>query len=162
VLSAAADEVGKIGHGEVLRHSEPITEIIPERDAEFAAGVHQAEESIAAIASGVAVRAAADLALDDVTADVALGAIGVQRDLRPVEHGEQLGLVGIEPLQQAIERDEAGAATEDAIEPSAHLAAPPRGWCHAIGLQISVEPPDQRADALLRGAVQIGEGVELM
>src|SRR5215471_17716223 len=91
--SAAADEVGKIRHGWLVRRSEPIAEIIPERYAEFGTGMHQAEESIAAISSCVAVRATADLALDDVTANVALGAIGVQRDLRPVEHGQQLGLV---------------------------------------------------------------------
>ena len=126
-MTAAADEVGKIGHGGVMRRSEAIAEIIPERYAEFGTGVDQAEESIAAISSGVAVRATADLALDDVTANVALGTIGVQRDLRPVEHGQQLGLVGIEPLQQAIEGDEACAATEDAIESGAHLASPPRG-----------------------------------
>ena len=137
----------------MVQRSEAIAEIIPERYAQFGAGVHQAEESIAAISSCVAVRAAADLALDDVTADVALGTIGVQRDLRPVEHGQQLGLVGIEPLQQAIEGDEAGAATEDAIEASAHLTASPCGGCRAVGLQIGVEPPNERADALLRGVV---------
>jgi hypothetical protein len=87
-LSGAADEVGKIGHREVARRSEANAVIIPERDAEFCAGVHQAEESISAIAPGVTVRAAADLALDDVTANVALGTIGVQRDLWPVEHGQ--------------------------------------------------------------------------
>jgi hypothetical protein len=46
-----------------VRRSEAIAEIIPERDAEFAAGVHQAKEAVAAIASGVAARTAAYLAL---------------------------------------------------------------------------------------------------
>jgi hypothetical protein len=63
---------------------------------------------------------------------------------------------------QAIERDEASAATEEAIEPGAHLASPPCGRRRTAGFQIGVEPPEQRADTLLRGAVQIGEGVELM
>ena len=106
--------------------------------------------------------AAADLALDDLTANVAFGAVGVQRYLRPVEHSEQLGLIGVQPLQQAIERDEASAATEDAIEPGAHLAASPSGRRRTVGFQIGVEPPNQCADPLLRGAVQIGEGVELV
>ena len=149
-------------HGKMLRCSEAMAEIIPKGDAEFATGVHQSEESVATIATGVAVRATADLALDDVTANVALGTIGVQRYLWPVEHGEQLGLVGMQSLQKAIERDEAGAAAEDAIEACAHLAAPPRGWRRTIRFEIGVELPDQRADTLLRSAVQIGEGVELM
>jgi hypothetical protein len=75
VLLSGPDEVWEIRHGEMLRYSEPITEIIPERDAEFATSVHQAEEGIATIASGVAVSAAADLALNDVTANVALRAV---------------------------------------------------------------------------------------
>jgi hypothetical protein len=41
----------------------------------------------------------------------------MQRDLRPLQHHQQLGLVGVQPRQQAIQRDEAGAAAEDAIEP---------------------------------------------
>ena len=146
----------------MLRYSEPITEVMPERDAELGAGVHQTEKGVAAIAPDVAVRSAADLSLDDMTANVAFGTVGMQRDFRPVEHGEQLGLVGVQPLQQTIERDEAGAATEDAIEPGTHLAAPLRGRRRTVGLQISVEPPDERADALLRDAVQIGEGVKLV
>ena len=63
-------------HGKMLRCSEAMAEIIPKRDAEFATGVHQSEESVATIATGVAVRATADLALDDVTANVALGTYG--------------------------------------------------------------------------------------
>ena len=41
-----------------------------------------------------------------------------------VEHGQQFGLVGMQPLQQAIESDEAGATAEDVVEPRAELAAP--------------------------------------
>ena len=80
----------------------------------------------------------------------------------PIEHHQQLGLVGVQPREQAIERDEAGAAAEDAVEAGTQFAAASRGRVGAIRLEISVEPPDQRAHALLRGAVQIGEGVELV
>ena len=48
----------------------------------------------------------------------------MQRDLWMVEHHQQLGLVGVQPLQQAVEHDEAGAALEDAVEAGAQLAAP--------------------------------------
>jgi hypothetical protein len=85
--------------------------------------MHQAEERVAAVAAGVAVGSAADLALGDKGADVALGAIGVQRDIGPIEHLQQFRLVGMQPCQQAIEDDESGAATEDAIDPDAQRAA---------------------------------------
>ena len=124
--------------------------------------MHQAEEGVAAVASGVTLGATADLALDDVAANVALGPVDVERYFRPLEDGEQLGLIGMQPGQQAIERNEAGAATEDAIEAGTHLAAASGGRRRAIGLQVGVKLPDQCADALLRDAVQIGEGVELM
>ena len=95
-------------------------------------------------------------------ADVALGAIGVERYLRPIEHHQQLGLVGVQPREQAVERDEAGASMEDAVEAGTQFATAPRSGCGAIHLEIIIEPPDQRAHALLRGAVQIGEGVQLV
>ena len=81
------------------------------------------EECIAAIASEVAAGSGADLAAGDLAADVVLGAIGVQRHLGAIQHPQQFGLVGPQPRQQAIERDEAGAAAEDAIEPRPQRAA---------------------------------------
>ena len=95
-------------------------------------------------------------------ADVALGAIGVERDLRPIEHHQQLWLVGVQSLEQAIERDEAGASAEDAVESGPQIAAPACGGFGAIRLEVIVEPPDQRAHAFLRGTVQIGERVEFV
>jgi hypothetical protein len=44
----------------------------------FGAGVNEGEESIAAIAADFALRAAADLVLDDVATDVAFGAVRVE------------------------------------------------------------------------------------
>ena len=69
----------------------------------------------------VAAGAAADLALGDLAADVVLRAVGVQRDLRAVEHHQQLGLVGVQPGEQAVEGGEAGAAPEDAVEAGAQV-----------------------------------------
>jgi hypothetical protein len=142
--------------------AEAAAEIIPKCYAQFGARLGQTEESIATVSSNITAGAATDLSLGDVTTNVLLGTIGVQRYLWPVEHGEQLSLVGIQSPQQAIERNEAGAVAEDAIEARVHLTAPPQGRRRAIRFEIGVELPDQRTDALLRGAVQIGEGVELM
>jgi DNA replication protein DnaC len=46
-------------------NAEAVGEIVPEADAELGAGVHQTEERIAAIASGIAAGAAAELARED-------------------------------------------------------------------------------------------------
>ena len=86
----------------------------------------------------------------------------MQWDLGAIEHHQQLGLVGVQPLEQAIERNEAGASTEDALEAGTQFATAPCGGFGAIRLEVIVEPPDQRAHALLRGAVQIGERVEFV
>ena len=87
---------------------------MPEGDAELGAGLADAEEGVAAIASGIASCACADLTLGDLAADVVLRAVGVQGDLGPVEHHEQLALVGMEPLEQPVESDEASVSGEDA------------------------------------------------
>src|SRR6267154_661606 len=68
----------------------------------------------------------------------------------------------VQPSEQAVEGDKAGAAFEDAIKAGAQggLAQ----WCRiaAIGFEIAIEPPDQMAQSLLGGAVLVGEGVELV
>ena len=103
---------------------EPAAQIIPDRDAELVAGFAEAEESIAAIPPDVTPRSAADLPPRDVASDVILRSVGVQRNFRPFEHHQQLGLVGIQPRKQAIQRDEAGAAQEDTVETPAQYGGP--------------------------------------
>jgi hypothetical protein len=46
----------------------------------------------------------------------------VQRDFGSIEYHQQFGLVGMEPREQAVERDEAGLAREDAVEPRPQLS----------------------------------------
>src|SRR5712691_8521792 len=156
------DEIGEVGNLMVGWCMEPIAEIVPEEDAELAAGLGEAEEGVAAIASGVAAGAAADFALGDVASDVAFGSVGVKGDLRAVEDEEQLGLVGMETSEQAVEGDKAGAALEDTVEAGAQRRLAPRRWVGLVGLEVAIEPPDEAAHALLRGALEVGEGVELV
>jgi hypothetical protein len=47
-----------------------------------------------------------------------------------VEHGQQFGLVGVQPPQQTIETDEAGLTAEDVIEPRSEPGTPP--WCRRM------------------------------
>src|SRR5471030_2653032 len=103
-------DCGSTGNGE------PCAEIIPKCDALLCTGLVEAEEGVSAVASEVAAGASTDLALGDLAADVVFGAVGVQRNLGPVENLQQLTLVGLQPCQQAVESDEACLAVENAIE----------------------------------------------
>src|SRR5208337_4679513 len=163
-LAAAADEVGEAGHRRGAGGTEPGAEIVPEREAELLAGLAEAEEGVAAVAAGVGLGAAADLAFGHLAADVILRTVGVQRDLRVVEHHQELGLVGVQPLEQAVEGGKAGGAQEeeDAVEARPHFAAAARRRCQAIGLEVGVVPPDQPADMLLGGALLVGERLQLV
>src|SRR5260370_21205581 len=124
--------------------------------------VGEAEEGVAAVATGVASCAAADLSLGDLAADIVLRSVGVERDLGPLQHQEQFAFVGMEPSEQAIEGDEAGLAREDAIEPCRQGGLALLGGMLAIGFESAIEPPDQRTGLTLREPLPIGEGVELV
>ena len=100
----------------VPRHIEPAAQIILERDAEFVAGLDETEEGIAAVPPDVASRPGADLAPCDLTANVVLRIVGVERDFRTFQHHQQFGPIGMQPRQQAIPRGEASATEEYAVE----------------------------------------------
>src|SRR3954462_8667432 len=161
-LTSAANEVGEAWNGGAAWNADPVAEIVPEGDAELLAGLGKAEEGIPAVAAKIALGAAADLALGHLAADVVFGAVGVQRDLWMVEHHQQLGLVGVQPLQQAVEHDEAGAALEDAVGAGAQLAAPAWRRRRPVGLEVGVKPPDQPPHVLLGGSLWVGEGLQLV
>jgi hypothetical protein len=140
-----ADELGEPGHAVGVRDVQPVPEVVPERDGELGAGFQQAEEGVAGLLAGGGAGLAGDPAFDDEAADVVLRAVGVQRDVWPVEHKQQLVLVGKGPGDGLVELGKAGDPGEDPIE------APPQR-CSADGcrvvlveLEISVEPPDQLA-----------------
>src|SRR3954453_4806192 len=54
----------------VAHHLEPAAQIIPDRDAEFVAGLGEAQESITAVAADIAARPGTDLTAGDVAADI--------------------------------------------------------------------------------------------
>ena len=156
------DEAGEVGDLTMGRDGEAVAEIIPKEDAELGASLDDAEEGVAAIAADIAAGATADLAPGHVAADVVLRSVGVQRDLGSVEHHQQFGFVGVEPREQTVEGDEAGLAREDAIEPRPHCGLALFGGSATIGLEFTIEVPDQLADSGLGSAVLVGEGVELV
>jgi len=51
----------------------------------------------------------------------------------------------MQPLEQAVQRDETGAEQEDAVKSCAQRDNPARAWFKPVGLEASVEIPDQAA-----------------
>src|SRR5215472_4556869 len=68
----------------------------------------------------------------------------------------------MQPRQEAIEGDEAGAALEDAIKTDLHLGLAAARGLLFVGDEVAVEPPDQGANPLLGHASVLGECVELV
>jgi hypothetical protein len=97
-----------------------------------------------------------------VATDVVLRSVGVQRDFGSVEHHQQLGLVGVEPHEQSIERDEAGFALEDAVEPRPQGSVALFGRGATIRLEITIEGPDQVTHGGLDGALAGETGLEIL
>ena len=124
----------------------------------------QAEKGIAASAAGVAVGAAAYLALDDLAADVALRAVGVAGESagRRIPSAVRACWHAAAPAGDRAKRTRIAAAGEDAIEPGPHLAAW-RGRSRRYAFEIGGRTIRFRAHLrALGGAVQVGEGVELV
>ena len=85
-LTAAADQVRRIGNERLACDVEPAAQVIPKRDGVLGAGLGETEKGITAVPADLAAGAGTDLAAGDVAADVVLGAVGVQRYLRPLQH----------------------------------------------------------------------------
>ena len=77
-LSAAADEVWQLRDERAAAGAEPGAQIIPERDAELPACLGEPEECVAAVATDVAVRSAADVAFGHLAAYVVFRAVVVE------------------------------------------------------------------------------------
>src|SRR5260370_42459736 len=102
-LAAAADELRQRRNERLAGHAQAAAQIIPECDAMLCAGLGKPKEGIPAIASAIAAGPGADLAPDHLTTNVVFRAVGVKRYLRPVQHHQQFGLVGMQSLQQPIQ-----------------------------------------------------------
>jgi len=79
-----------------------------------------------------------------------------------IEHSQQISCIGAQPRKQPIEGNEACAAAENTIEANPQLAASTRRRICPIGLEISVEQGDVRADTLLCNGLWFGRSVALV
>ena len=111
------DDIGEVGDFRLAGNAQSGAEIVPEGHSDFAAGFCQTKERVPAISTAIASGAAADLSLCHLATDIVFRTIGVEGDLRALEHHQQLSFVGVQPLEQTVEGDKAGASREDAVEP---------------------------------------------
>ena len=116
MLGLACEDMRQVRDVGISGEGEPGAEVVPEGDAELCAGLCEAEKGVAAVTAGVAACSAADFSLGDLAADVVLGSVGVERDLRTIEDHEQFGLIGMKASQQPVESGEAGPTLEDPVE----------------------------------------------
>lgn len=98
--------------------AEAIAEIGEEGDAELAAGLHQAKQDIARLAAFRAHGTARDFPLDDAGAQIILGGVCVQWDVRPLQNLEQFRLAPMQADEQLVERFKPGAQGEYPVEAS--------------------------------------------
>ena len=76
------------------------------------------------------------------SADVVLGAVGVERDFGSVEHAQKITLALEEPFEQAIERSETGFSREDPFESGPELGGALSRGLLFVELEVPIEPPD--------------------
>jgi hypothetical protein len=100
---------------------------VKERDAELAAGLQETQHDIARGPACIAHGATGDFSLGHASADVVFGTIGVERDLRTLQHPEQLEFASMKPRKEAIQKRVTRAARKDAIDPSPRPLAQRRG-----------------------------------
>jgi hypothetical protein len=82
---------------------QPIAEIVPERQAELLAGLHQAEHAVTRLPTVATDRAAGNLSLDDKSAQISFRGIGMERGFRPLQNPQQFGLAATQSKQKFVE-----------------------------------------------------------
>lgn len=96
---------------------QPIAEIVPERQAELLAGLHQSEHAVTRLPTVATDRAAGNLSLDDKSAQIPFLRIGMERGFRPLENPQQFCLAASQSKQQFVEVAITDAQRENPIEP---------------------------------------------
>ncbi len=81
----------------------------------------------------------------------------MQRDPGMLQHAQQLGLAPVQPSKKPVQGGVVGLAPEDAVKARPQRRGAPWAGVTRLGLQVGVEPPDQRARHLDRLAL-LGRG----
>ena len=73
-----------------------IEQVAPKRDAQLATGLFQAGERISTLPSELTSRSPADFLLFDLVANIGFAAVGMQWNLRALEHQQQLVAIAMD------------------------------------------------------------------
>lgn len=96
--SACCDDGGERWNGLLfVADSKPIPEIMPERQAELLACLHQPEHAVTRLSTVSADRAARDLPFDDTAAQISFRGVRMQRRFRALQHPQQFGPAALQP-----------------------------------------------------------------
>ena len=116
-----ADESGEAWDDRRFRQSEAVAKIIPEADGLLGA-CFISPRKVATIAACIRTGSGGDFAARHLAANIVFRAVGVQRDLRALQHHEQFVFLCTKPRQEPVEGDEARLAGKDGVEPLMYLA----------------------------------------
>ena len=144
------------------RDSETVAKVVEERDFELGAGLGEAEHDVSGDASFFADRPAGDFSLGDDGANVVFAGVGVEGNFRPLEHAQQLVLVGVEALEEPVERGVSGSAFEDAVEAGREFGGALWAGGELERLELPIEPPDHSPRDVDGVALPVVGGNELV
>jgi hypothetical protein len=148
-----ADHVGQAL--ELAQAGHAVFQIVPEANAQFATGFLQAGEGVSATPTRGAPCAAADLATLDELADVRLLGVVVQRNLRMLQHTQQVGLHRTHRLEHLIEVGIAGALIDQGVETGCQDRLLSRVGIQLVRLQSLVQLPNLSANRLQDGPMLV-------
>ncbi|OJF99699.1 hypothetical protein AX761_10650 [Rhizobium sp. 58] len=87
----------------VVTNAQSIAEMMPERQAELLAGLHQAKHAVARLPTIATDHATRDLPLDDEPTQISFRRVRMQRRFRPLQNPEQFSLAALQPRQPFVE-----------------------------------------------------------
>jgi hypothetical protein len=93
------------------------------------------KEGVAVIAAFIRTGSGGYLASRHLAANIVFRAVGVQWDVRTLQHHQQFVFLCAEPRQQPVEGGKAGLRGEDGVEAALKLAGAARSWRLAVGLE---------------------------
>jgi len=131
---------------DLIPAGDPVTQVRPERDPVFAAGLFQADEGIATSSPVLAAGAGADLALLDHVAQVVLAAVVMQGQIRVVQHPQQFVPVALEALEDWMERFAGGDRGAQGVELGVDRGFGRRRRLLPVGRQVPIQRPDLLLD----------------
>ncbi len=131
-----------------VANAQPITEEMPEGQAELVAGLHQPKHAVARLPAVATDRTTRDLSLDDKPAQISFRGVCVQRRFGPFQDAQQLGLAALQPGQQFVEITIAGPDGENSVEPDLKVLGRSSAGSSRKVFQQLVKEPDEFAQSL--------------